>query len=120
MTEQMSEAHLVTVADGVHAWIGAYGDSNAGAIETPEGIGKACHCEAGPAFPQRPFHQRPDGAQGRFRVLRHAERQRFHDQRLRRGSARGAPSQVPDFWRLVACSAGGGGIRRQPDITCQS
>jgi cyclase len=38
MTEQMSEAHLVTVADGVHAWIGAYGDSNAGAIETPEGI----------------------------------------------------------------------------------
>ena len=38
MTEQKSEPHLVTVADGVHAWIGAGGDSNAGAIETPEGL----------------------------------------------------------------------------------
>jgi glyoxylase-like metal-dependent hydrolase (beta-lactamase superfamily II) len=38
MTEQKSEAHLVTVADGVHAWIGAGGDSNAGAIETPGGL----------------------------------------------------------------------------------
>ena len=38
MTEPKSEAHLVTVADGVHAWIGAGGDSNAGAIETPEGV----------------------------------------------------------------------------------
>ena len=38
MTEQKAEAHLVTVADGVHAWIGAGGDSNAGAIETPEGL----------------------------------------------------------------------------------
>src|SRR5580700_4826623 len=38
MTEPTSEAHLVTVADGVHAWIGAGGDSNAGAIETPEGV----------------------------------------------------------------------------------
>ena len=39
MTEQKNnEAHLVTVADGVHAWIGAGGDSNAGAIETPEGV----------------------------------------------------------------------------------
>jgi cyclase len=38
MTEEKSEAHLVTVADGVHAWIGAGGDSNAGAIETPEGV----------------------------------------------------------------------------------
>ena len=39
MTEQKSnEAHLVTVADGVYAWIGAGGDSNAGAIETPEGV----------------------------------------------------------------------------------
>jgi cyclase len=38
VTEQKSEAHLVTVADGVHAWIGAGGDSNAGAIETPEGV----------------------------------------------------------------------------------
>jgi hypothetical protein len=28
----------------------------------PEAQGKACHCEAGPAFSQRPFHQRPDGA----------------------------------------------------------
>jgi hypothetical protein len=38
VTEQKSEAHLVAVADGVHAWIGAGGDSNAGAIETPEGV----------------------------------------------------------------------------------
>ncbi len=38
MTEQKTEAHLVTVADGVHAWIGSGGDSNAGAIETPEGL----------------------------------------------------------------------------------
>ena len=38
MTEQRPEARLVTVADGVHAWIGAGGDSNAGAIETPEGL----------------------------------------------------------------------------------
>ena len=38
MTEEKSEAHLVTVADGVHAWIGAGGDSNAGAIETPQGV----------------------------------------------------------------------------------
>src|ERR1700677_141754 len=38
MTAQTSEAHLVTVADGVHAWIGAGGDSNAGAIETPDGV----------------------------------------------------------------------------------
>lgn len=37
MTDQMTNAHLVTVADGVHAWIGAGGDSNAGAIETPNG-----------------------------------------------------------------------------------
>jgi glyoxylase-like metal-dependent hydrolase (beta-lactamase superfamily II) len=37
-TALKSEAHLVTVADGVHAWIGAGGDSNAGAIETPEGV----------------------------------------------------------------------------------
>ena len=38
MTEQNNKAHLVTIADGVHAWIGAGGDSNAGAIETPEGV----------------------------------------------------------------------------------
>ena len=31
-------ARLVTVAPGVHAWIGAGGDSNAGAIETPDGV----------------------------------------------------------------------------------
>lgn len=37
MTQQKAEAHLVTVAEGVHAWIGAGGDSNAGAIETPNG-----------------------------------------------------------------------------------
>jgi len=35
MTDQ---ARLVTVAPGVHAWIGAGGDSNAGAIETPDGV----------------------------------------------------------------------------------
>jgi len=38
MTEQVAGAHLVTVAEGVHAWIGAGGDSNAGAIETPDGL----------------------------------------------------------------------------------
>jgi len=38
MTEQKPEPRLVTVAAGVHAWIGAGGDSNAGAIETPEGL----------------------------------------------------------------------------------
>src|ERR1700724_4281023 len=38
MTEQNSAARLVSVAYGVHAWIGAGGDSNAGAIETPEGV----------------------------------------------------------------------------------
>ena len=38
MTEQVAGAHLVTVAEGVHAWIGAAGDSNAGAIETPDGL----------------------------------------------------------------------------------
>lgn len=32
------EPQLLTVADGVHAWIGAGGDSNAGAIDTPDGI----------------------------------------------------------------------------------
>jgi cyclase len=37
MSAQQSQPRLVTVADGVHAWIGAGGDSNAGAIETPEG-----------------------------------------------------------------------------------
>jgi cyclase len=29
---------LLTVAPGVHAWIGAGGDSNAGAIDTPDGL----------------------------------------------------------------------------------
>ncbi len=38
MSDQVPQPRLVTVADGVHAWIGAAGDSNAGAIETPEGI----------------------------------------------------------------------------------
>jgi cyclase len=38
MTEQQPEAYLITLADGVHAWIGAGGDSNAGAIETPDGV----------------------------------------------------------------------------------
>jgi glyoxylase-like metal-dependent hydrolase (beta-lactamase superfamily II) len=33
-----AEPQLITVADGVHAWIGANGDSNAGAIEAPEGL----------------------------------------------------------------------------------
>jgi glyoxylase-like metal-dependent hydrolase (beta-lactamase superfamily II) len=34
----MNEPQLVTVAAGVHAWIGAGGDSNAGAIDTPDGL----------------------------------------------------------------------------------
>jgi cyclase len=34
----MSEARLQKVAPGVYAWIGAGGDSNAGAIETPDGL----------------------------------------------------------------------------------
>jgi cyclase len=38
MTKQKTEPHLVTIADGVHAWIGAGGDSNAGAIETSDGL----------------------------------------------------------------------------------
>src|SRR5262245_40319162 len=33
-----AEPQLLTVADGVYAWIGAGGDSNAGAIDTPEGL----------------------------------------------------------------------------------
>ena len=33
-----TEPQLMTVAPGVHAWIGAGGDSNAGAIETPDGL----------------------------------------------------------------------------------
>jgi glyoxylase-like metal-dependent hydrolase (beta-lactamase superfamily II) len=37
-TDRKSEARLVTIASGVHAWIGAGGDSNAGAIETPDGV----------------------------------------------------------------------------------
>jgi cyclase len=32
------EPQLLTVAPGVHAWIGAGGDSNAGAVETPDGL----------------------------------------------------------------------------------
>ncbi len=32
------QPQLVTVAQGVHAWIGAGGDSNAGAIDTPDGL----------------------------------------------------------------------------------
>jgi cyclase len=32
------EPQLLTVAEGVYAWIGAGGDSNAGAIDTPDGI----------------------------------------------------------------------------------
>lgn len=32
------EPQLLTVAEGVHAWIGAGGDFNAGAIDTPHGI----------------------------------------------------------------------------------
>ena len=35
---QLPEPRLVPVAEGVHAWIGAGGDSNAGAIETPDGL----------------------------------------------------------------------------------
>jgi cyclase len=32
------EPQLLTVAEGVYAWIGAGGDSNAGAVETPQGL----------------------------------------------------------------------------------
>jgi len=32
------QPQLLTVAEGVYAWIGAGGDSNAGAVETPHGI----------------------------------------------------------------------------------
>jgi glyoxylase-like metal-dependent hydrolase (beta-lactamase superfamily II) len=32
------EPQLLTVAEGVYAWIGSGGDSNAGAVETPHGI----------------------------------------------------------------------------------
>jgi cyclase len=32
------EPQLLTVAEGVHAWIGANGDSNAGAVETAHGL----------------------------------------------------------------------------------
>jgi cyclase len=38
MAEQKPEPRLLPLADGVHAWIGAGGDSNAGAIETPDGV----------------------------------------------------------------------------------
>ena len=31
-------AELIAVADGVYAWIGAGGDSNAGAVDTPDGL----------------------------------------------------------------------------------
>src|SRR6185312_496743 len=34
----MSEAQLRQIGAGIHAWIGAGGDSNAGAIETPHGL----------------------------------------------------------------------------------
>jgi len=32
------QPQLLTVAENVYAWIGAGGDSNAGAIETPQGV----------------------------------------------------------------------------------
>src|SRR5215212_7806496 len=38
MAPNSSEPQLLRVADGVYAWIGAGGDSNAGAIDTPEGM----------------------------------------------------------------------------------
>ena len=38
MTREAVEPQLLAVADGVYAWIGAGGDSNAGAIETPDGL----------------------------------------------------------------------------------
>ncbi len=34
----MSEPQLRQIAAGVHAWIGAGGDSNAGAVDTPHGL----------------------------------------------------------------------------------
>ena len=36
--EIVKEPHLRELADGVYAWIGAYGNSNAGAVETPRGL----------------------------------------------------------------------------------
>ena len=37
-TDTVTAAHLRPLAEGVFAWIGARGDSNAGAIDTPEGL----------------------------------------------------------------------------------
>ena len=37
-SEIVTEAHLQTLADGVYAWIGAGGDSNAGAVETRDSL----------------------------------------------------------------------------------
>ena len=64
--------HFRTVAVG--SWCVSLPSSKAASgpialsLKGPEGVpeaqGKACHCEAGSAFSQRPFHQRPDGAQG--------------------------------------------------------
>jgi cyclase len=36
--DTLMEAQLLTIAEGVYAWIGAGGDSNAGAIDTPHGL----------------------------------------------------------------------------------
>jgi len=36
--ETVKEPHLRELAEGVYAWIGAYGNSNAGAVETPQGL----------------------------------------------------------------------------------
>jgi glyoxylase-like metal-dependent hydrolase (beta-lactamase superfamily II) len=37
-SDRSAAAHLRPLAEGVYAWIGAGGDSNAGAIDTPDGI----------------------------------------------------------------------------------
>lgn len=46
------EPQLLTVAEGVHAWIGAGGDSNAGAVETADGL-IAIDAQQYPALAQR-------------------------------------------------------------------
>jgi cyclase len=37
-TSAANQAHLQRLARGIHAWIGAGGDSNSGAVETPHGL----------------------------------------------------------------------------------
>jgi hypothetical protein len=50
-----------------------------GSDNLSEAQGKACHREAGPAFPQRSFHKRPNGAQGRYAAVAQEERRMISD-----------------------------------------